>query len=227
MTALLKWLYLTLLLTYLLAGCSSLPEAIEPGNSAQPCSGSDEIYVLNHGWHTGIAVKADDLNPLINGLSARFPQNAYYEIGWGDAGFYQANTITAGLTFRAMFWSPGTVLHVVGFDEAPARYFSNSDVRTVKVSQDGYRNLLKFIHSSFMMDDAGNIMPQQPGIYGDSQFYSGVGTYYIFNTCNTWTAKALYSAGLDVDTRFKLTASSIMGFLGQQHEAETNNCEIY
>ena len=51
------------------------------------------------------------------------------------------------------------------------------------------------------------------GIYGNSQFYKGVGDYYLMNTCNKWTAKGLKSIGMDISPIFKLTADSIMTYI--------------
>ena len=56
-------------------------------------------------------------------------------------------------------------------------------------------------------------MELQKGIYGDSQFYSGVGDFYLMNTCNRWTAKGLKSIGMDISPTLKLTAGSVMNYL--------------
>jgi uncharacterized protein (TIGR02117 family) len=190
--------------------CSTLPEAIDSTNVRQTCQGGNEIYLLNHGWHTGLAIKAADLNRTIPELSNRFPDSLYYEIGWGDTGFYQSNEITTGLTLRAMFWSDGSVLHIVGLTENPKTYFGNSEVKVINSDDPGYQNMLTFIKGSFQTDQNGLIMPEHEGIYGDSQFYTAVGRYQLFNTCNKWTAKALYSGGYSINPTFRLTASSII-----------------
>jgi uncharacterized protein (TIGR02117 family) len=205
--------YLLPVLVCWCTSCTTLPQAVEHASTSRQCPAIEEIYVLNHGWHTGIALKAADLNASIPSLSIRFPEAKYYEIGWGDAGFYQSNEITTGLTFRAMFWSSGTVMHVVGFKLEPDKYFPGSEVRRIMLNRDAYKTMLKFIKSSFKTNEAGDVVRQNHGLYGDSQFYTGIGNYYILNTCNKWTAKALYSAGLDIDPGLKLTASSITNFL--------------
>lgn len=196
-----------------LGGCSTLPVAIEYDPVESPCNGTQEFFVLSHGWHTGIALDAKDLNNAIPELAERFPNALYYEIGWGDTGFYQAPAITTELTLRAMFWSDGSVIHVVGLNESPVSYFKNSDVRKVRDSAEGYEHLIAFIKSSFKTDQSGAILPENHGIYGDSQFYTGNGTYQIFNTCNKWTAKAVRSAGYDISTTLKLTSSAVMASL--------------
>jgi len=206
---------LYLLSCIFLLGCSTLPKAIEPNKTSQFCSDQNEVYVIGHGWHTGIALRADDLNALIPDLAVRFPQAKYYEIGWGDAGFYQANEITTALTLRAMFWSNGSVLHVVGFNDDPGQYFYKSDVQKINTSHANYLHLQEFLKSSFKTDKAGNVIREKHGIYADSQFYTGVGTYHLFNTCNKWTAKALYSDGMDINPLLELTASSVMHSLSR------------
>lgn len=215
-----------LLAACLISACTTLPKAIEPVRTARPCPANNEIFITNHGWHTGVVLKAEDLNSIIPALAVRFQKINYYEIGWGDAGFYQANEITSGLTLRAMFWSSGSVIHIHGFNTEPVLNFPGSVIRLVKLNYESYQSLLKFIQSSFMKNELGEVMPQKKGIYGDSQFYSGFGNYHIFNTCNKWTAKALYSAGLDIDTSLKLTAESIMSFLENNHDAEKDSSKL-
>lgn len=206
--------YSILALISLSPACSTLPEAIDSKDIHQTCQGNHEIYLLNHGWHTGLAIKAADLNHVIPALSQRFPDSLYYEIGWGDTGFYQANEITTELTLRAMFWSGGSVLHIVGLTENPKIYFSNSEVKVIKSDHPGYENMLSFIKASFQTDRNGQTIPEKAGIYGDSQFYTAVGRYQLFNTCNKWTAKALNSGGYSISPTFRLTSSSVMGAAG-------------
>jgi uncharacterized protein (TIGR02117 family) len=203
-----------------LAGCATLPRAIEPKRPHPPAPATAHFHVLSHGWHTGIAVPARDLNRRMPALAQRFPAAEYYEIGWGDAGFYQSPVVTTGLALQAMFNSPGTVMHIVGFDENPASYFPSSVVRQLAVSPDHYQNLLAFLASSFATDSDGTLISQGHGLYGDSQFYQAVGTYFVCNTCNKWTAKALYSAGLDLDPTLRLTSSSVLSALPEvRHDA--------
>jgi len=61
----------------------------------------------------------------------------------------------------------------------------------------------------------------QKGIYGDSQFYSAVGDFYLMNTCNRWTAKGLKSIGMDISPTLKLTAGSVMNYLTKANTALT------
>lgn len=204
---------LTLTLLLCVSACSGKPVAIDYKPEAAPVRGNT-VYVDNHGWHTGFIIPADKIDADLPFLRDRFADHPpYYEFGWGDKGFYQAQKVTIGLTLRAMFWSDGSVMHVVAVPTTPFEYFEGSQVLPVMLSDGEFDNLRRFISGSFARDAQGNVIALQQGLYGDSQFYEGAGTYYILNTCNKWTAKGLKSSGLDISTPFKLTAGSVIGYL--------------
>ena len=73
--------------------------------------------------------------------------------------------------------------------------------------------LIGFISRSFFRDRSGNLLKLQKGIYGDSQLYSGVGDFYLMNTCDRWTAKGLKSVGMVISPTLKLTVGSVMNYL--------------
>ena len=93
---------------------------------------------------------------------------------------------------------------------AVAAYFKESEIAVLKLNDEQLGSLVKFIANSFGRDEKNSIIPQRKGIYGDSQFYQGVGDYYLMNTCNKWTAKGLKSIGMDLSPTFKLTSGSVM-----------------
>ena len=132
------------------------------------------------------------------------------EFGWGDKVFYQAEEITAGMAIKASLWPTAAVVHAVALPEDPDAYFSRSEVHRLCLAPAGYDALLRFIVGSFRPGEDGGLAPLGRGRYGDSQFYEAVGEYTLFNTCNTWTAKGLQSAGLAIEPTSKATASSVM-----------------
>jgi len=203
----------------LLAGCSSKPYAVKLPEDI-PVSGRNEIYVVSHGWHTGLVLPAKNIQDRLPGLKQRFGNTPWIEFGWGDKGFYQANEITIGLTFRAMFWSSGSVIHAVAVAGDIQEFFPNSDVRKLCFSDAALSSLLDFMEGSFARNPQGEIVALKDGIYGNSQFYDGVGVYHMFNTCNKWTAKGLQSAGMDVSPMLKLTSGSVMSYI----ESRASNC---
>jgi uncharacterized protein (TIGR02117 family) len=174
-------------------------------------------YAVSNGWHTGVIVPAWRINALLPGIKARFVKSnassdnepSYYEIGWGDQGFYEAKEITTWMAVQALFNSPGSVMHVVAVNN-PQKEFAN--IQLVKFCLDDAQlvSLEKYIVSSFAVNSNGQIISRRPGLYGDSQFYEGAGTYHFLNSCNTWAAKALRSAGFDISPTFKLFARQVM-----------------
>ncbi|MDH5432437.1 MAG: TIGR02117 family protein [Gammaproteobacteria bacterium] len=195
-----------------LMGCSSKPDVIHY-NASYSASGDNLVYVINHGWHTGFVIPSTVLYQKLPELKNRFGNTPYLEIGWGDKGFYQAKEITTGLTLRAIFWPTESVMHVVSVSEDIEKAFLQSDTAVLYLTDNELNALALFISGSFYFDKQKNIVKLKRGLYGNSQFYQAVGDYYMFNTCNKWTAKGLKSFGMDIMTTFKLSASSIMEYL--------------
>ena len=179
-------------------------------------SAKNEVYVVNHGWHTGFVVHASKIQKKIPELKQRFGNAPYIEFGWGDNEFYQAEEITSGITLKAIFLPTDSVVHAVAVTRKADKYFKHSEVEKFCLEDSEFKSLLEFISSSFYRDESGNILKLNHGIYGDSQFYKAKGDFHIFNTCNKWTAKGLESAGMNISTTFKLTAGSIMNYLSRE-----------
>lgn len=198
-----------LLLLLLLGACATQPKALEPvaANGQGP---SRDIHVVSHGKHTGLVIEARVANEAIPEWKQQFGEVNYYEIGWGDAGFYRAESITSRLTLAAVFSPTPSIMHVVAFDENPAIAFPTSEVIRLSIAEANHDNLLRFIASSMEGDEAGVPVHEGRGIYGNSAFYRGVGRYFLCNTCNKWTAKGLYSAGVEVDPVSPISSPDVM-----------------
>lgn len=206
-----------LALALCLVGCKPPPDRI----LAYPTAPATEaIHVVSHGWHTGFVVPAIDIQQRLPALRERFGAVPFIEFGWGDAGFYQASEITTGLTLQSLLQPTESVMHVVAVRRAPARVFAQSEVKRLCLSATGYAALIDFIVNSFARGANGDVVPLRRGIYGDSQFYRGVGNYHAFNTCNTWTAHGLERAGVDIAARFTLTASGVMRAIAADSSCE-------
>ena len=48
------------------------------------------------------------------------------------------------------------------------------------------------------------------GQYANSRFYAARGKYSLLQTCNTWTARALRSAGLPITSLYAVSAGNVM-----------------
>jgi uncharacterized protein (TIGR02117 family) len=195
-------------------------------NLYPPAPGADgvEIFVVNHGYHTGIVLprgatsdvgQRRSLAALI-AITSRFAAFSFLEIGWGDEGFYRAaptiSTVTVPMALRALFW-PGnpSVLHVVGLNESPAVVFGNSELVPIRLSTDGFASMLAMLDATFARTERAELPPDLgPGLYGPSLFYRAVGAFHIFNVCNHWVARLLDAAGVPTSPLLSLAPPGLL-----------------
>ncbi|VAX05274.1 FIG01046148: hypothetical protein [hydrothermal vent metagenome] len=209
-----------IIISLLLAACFSESYAVKLINGAGAATG-EEIYVVSHDWHTGFVVPAQRIQDQLPRLKERFGDTPYIEFGWGDRAFYQAEEYTTELMLKAILWPTESVMHAVAVVEKANEYFPNSEVIPLCLSTAEYASLISYIANSFLKDEKGEILPLQDGIYGDSQFYTATGYFSLMNTCNTWTAKGLQSAGFDISPMFKLTADSVMDYVAAYKQSRS------
>ena len=167
------------------------------------------VYVVSHGWHTGMVVKRQDIPLDVWPESRDFPDADYLEVGWGEWDYYQAREPSVGLALKAACGST-SVLHVVGFRGPVTAYFPQSDIIALELSQRGFERLCGYIHHSYDLAGMSKALPVGPGLYGNSRFYPAQGQFHLLNTCNVWTAQALRAAGYPIRVFGALTASSVM-----------------
>ncbi len=146
--------------------------------------------MVSHGWHSGIVVQRADLVNRLPALAPDMGHEGYVEIGWGEERFYQAREPTLGMALRAALWRNASVLQVVPFAGPPRRYFASSKVVEVRLDEAGYLAVLTFIADSFE-----GVERLGPSLYGGGWFYRAEGSFHLFNTCNSWVARALEKAG--------------------------------
>jgi len=168
------------------------------------------VYVADHGWHTGIAVRAVDFDPVEKFLANKLQGAEWLEFGWGDAAFYQAEESSFGLAFMALMTPTEAVMHVHGFDAPPPERFKSSNVVRLWLSEAGYARLLRRLRADFTLDTAGQVVPIKPGLYRRSHFYMAEGSYSLVQTCNDWTAEALAAGGVVIDPGDATRASDVM-----------------
>ena len=189
------------------AGCLGPVEALYPPRAGEPVH---PVWVVDHGWHTGLVVRADDVPPGFWPERADFPGARYLEVAWGDRDFYAAPRGTFVLALRAAFASRGSVVHVVGFAEPAERYFAGSEVVEVALSRAGVETLARFIDAAHARPAAGRAARLGPGLYGASGFYPATARYGLLNTCNTWIASALRAAGCPITPLWAVTAGGVL-----------------
>lgn len=184
--------------------CAEAPAPIN-ASADQPLR---TIYLVSHGWHTGVVVRPKDLTDEAWPESTALSRAEYVEVGWGDREYYQAADPGTWLALKAAFVPGPSVLHLVGFRIPVDQYFSASEVIALRVSDAGLMRLVTHIRGHYARDSAGKPIELGVGLYGESAFYQSVEDFYLFNNCNTWTARALRIAGIPVGLH--LTARNLM-----------------
>lgn len=188
------------------AGCAAarpLPAPVDPA-LARP------VFVVEHGWHTRIAVRRADVPPGVWPESRAFGDAQYVEVGWGDRAFYPAPRPTVGMALAAVLWPTPAALHLAGLDGPPCRARAGLAVVRVDVTPAGLADLARFLHASHVRDADGRAIVIGPGQEPASAFYLATGDYHAFHTSNTWVLEALGAAGAPVTPTLAIFASQTM-----------------
>ena len=165
------------------------------------------IWVVDHGWHVGLAVRRADVRRELWPEADEMPF-AHLEVGWGDGDFYPAEAGTIAKALRAAFASGSSVLHVATFDAPVEEFFTLSRVVALRVSPDGFDAFCRFIGAAYARDAERRALPVGHGLYGSSRFYRATERYHVFNNSNHWAARGLVAAGVPV--RSSLSAGGLL-----------------
>ena len=191
----------------LAAGCAAPVAGREP----PPSGGSaPTVLVVDYGWHAAIVVRREDVDPTIWPEVRDFPDAALVEVAWGDRDFYMAEKATGWLAVKAALFTSGSVLHVAGLGPSALASLPADAVVELGVSRAGFDAMTRFIHDEYQQAGEGGAVPLARGLYGTSWFYAARSRYHLFNTCNTWVARALQQAGIRVTAAGTLTAGAVM-----------------
>lgn len=192
-----------------LAACAALPPLAVADDGPRVRA----VSVVSNGWHTAIVVPRPALAET--GLLPEaddFPEAAYLEFGWGDRVYYPAKEKTLGMALTAALTPTPAVMHIAGRAGVPVRS-DETEVLPVKLTDAGFRGLVQAIADEFKRPAGGRAAPVSPGLYRDSKFYEAEGSFHLFNTCNTWSARMLRAGGLDLSPSGVVTADDLMARL--------------
>lgn len=170
-------------------------------------------YLINIGWHVGIALPVDAALRRNLPEVAGFPGAKFLEFGWGDETFYRAKNPTTAMAIDAAL-SPGpAVIHVYGFSQTIEATFPGAEIIAVPIDGAGFTGLLRHLHKSFARNGDGSARMVGPGLYGGqvSRFYAATGRFHLLRTCNTWAAETLAAAGLAIEPGGIITAGGLLG----------------
>jgi uncharacterized protein (TIGR02117 family) len=181
-----------------LSACETAPPA--KARSADIGKPRHNIQVTSNGWHSEVVIPAALLPEGAIPETADFPRAEFYAFGWGDADYYPAQDPDIAMTLRAAFTPTPAVVHLVGLPAAPKDLYANAEIIDLEITEEGLTDLVDYLDGSFARKSARRTEVAGPGLYSFSRFYDATGEFHLFNTCNSWTARALATAGLPVKT---------------------------
>lgn len=74
-----------------------------------------------------------------------------------------------------------------------------SELIELRVPATGFDRLMAFVAASHERDAAGRAIFLAPGQRPGARFYASHLRFHLFETCNTWVARALREAGVPVE----------------------------
>lgn len=166
------------------------------------------VYVSSNGWHTGIVVATDDIPADKIPEAADFPGAAFLEFGWGDADFYPKPDAGIFAAIGAAFPGPA-VMHVAALTARPSEFYMEVEEVELELGLEDFVALIRYLHESFAREGE-RVESTGPGLYSFSKFYPATGTFSLNNTCNTWTARGLEAAQVNVKSRGVQRAEDLM-----------------
>ncbi len=122
----------------------------------------------------------------------------FVAVGWGSRGFFVETKTWADLRIsmllRTLFTPSESVLHVEYLgDVAPGPAMNE-----VLLTRHQYQELAAFVQSTIREQDASGaaVLATEVSYSDYDRFYLACGRYHLFNTCNQWTGRGLYRAGV-------------------------------
>jgi uncharacterized protein (TIGR02117 family) len=165
-----------------------------------------QVYFIKQNWHTAIVFNVNDLDSQIFREYYYFKDYKLIDIGWGDEEFYQYPGFDSGLAFKALFYANPSTLRIEGINLLKEDYFELSEiVIEVNVSDEQFKNICCYINKTFYLNDVGETSILSQKAEGKIIFYKSNGSYHLFNTCNTWIARGLKEAGIEIEDNVVLT----------------------
>jgi uncharacterized protein (TIGR02117 family) len=183
-------------LTFALAACTATdPPIPAPAGFVETGQPHTSIAVVQRDWHTDVCLRVLDLDAWVITLAHGFDGATVLCFGFGERQYVVERRHDPLTMIGAMFPSRAAILMTV-LRATPEEAFGAQNVIEAPLGDAGLDRIQRFLRESIETDTAGDPLRLADGPYPGSLFFAASGTYDVFHTCNTWTARALRSAGL-------------------------------
>lgn len=193
----------SLLMSFLLAGCAALPRT----QDIPVADAKHTIYLIYKGFHTSILVDAKAVAAQNPQLAEDLAGQTYARIGWGDGDYFTGKSKSMGTATKALVASGYSAVQLLPYDYEPFDEIPAETIVPLAITDEGMRQLAIYFDVSIAVDVRGKVirLPALGGAMGS--FFQSEYRYSVFSNCNTWSGKALRSAGLPIANR--LTAKGL------------------
>ena len=191
---------------WLLTACTAAPA---PGD-ANAAPRNAIVYVIERGWHTDIGLPVEEMTQPLATLQSDFPGARFLTFGFGERQFVLSREVTLGGMLTALLPSRSAIL-MTALRASPEAAFGADNVVPLHVTASGLARLHAALWSGLEQTATGEPRRLAHGPYVGSEFYAARDTYDGFNTCNTWTASMLRTAGVPMPTAGVLFVGQVMG----------------
>ena len=212
------------LMAVTLSGCAAgrLLDAAPP---VPPEKLTEEVVVLDDGWHTEILLQAGSLDGGLRELRASFPTASWISFSFGERRYELQEKHNAFDNLLAILPGPGIVM-VIGHSDALNNGDASMHVTRLRVSRAGLEHLVDFIWNDFHKDEVANIQMLRNAPEWNMRVYASSASYDGTYTCNTWTLEALRAAGLETSPAGVLFASQAMEQIGRVARAQGGTLHV-
>lgn len=169
-----------------------------------------KVYLVNKGIHTGLVIPVNFVSEEIITAMEYFREMEFVDFGWGDEAYYQGSDDSFCLGVRAVALPTPSVMRVEGFAGTVESLAQWSDFAVqFNMNRENFQLLCEYIDRSFRRGENNSLILTSKKRKGNVLFFSSVYYYHALNTCNTWAARGLSDAGLDVSPFLVITAEDL------------------
>lgn len=169
------------------------------------------VYLVNRGIHTGLIIPVNGVSVQKISAMKFFEKSEYIDFGWGEEYYYQhPGKGKFCLGVKAVAVPNSSVVRAEGFSAILEDVIEWSDYALrFDLTESEFINFCGYIDGSFRRDENNNLIETSRKRNGEVIFFKSVYYYHAFNTCNTWAARGLQYAGLDVSPFLVITAGDL------------------
>ena len=148
------------------------------------------IYLNSNGIHLNIIIPRDQIEPNLLAELNYDADDHYFSFGWGDKHFYLETPtwvdLSAKNAFRALFLKSPSLIHLTRYST------TKKDWVEIKVNQSQLNRIQQYIGDTFYYDPLDKkIILKDKGYSNNDDFFKAMGSYFFFNTCNSWVNTGL------------------------------------